>query len=194
MKLIIASNNKNKLFEIKAILGDSFDNVISMSEAGIDTDIEENGETFLENALIKARTVTELTGKVSIGDDSGLVVEALDGAPGVYSARYGGAHGDYDINNALLLKNMEGVKNRKAKFVTVMVMYFPDGNFIFAEGEAMGSILEEKRGKEGFGYDPIFFSDELNMTFAEASKEQKNAVSHRAKALRNLLKVYKTNF
>jgi len=194
MELIIASNNNNKLSEIKAILGDSFDNVISMSEAGIETDIEENGNTFLENAIIKARTVAKLTGKVSLGDDSGLVVDALDGAPGVYSARYGGAHGDYDINNALLLKNMEGVKNRVAKFVTVMVMYFPDGNYIFAEGEATGYILEEKKGNEGFGYDPVFHSDELKMSFAEASKEQKNAVSHRAKALRNLLKVYKTEF
>ena len=194
MELIIASNNQNKLSEIKAILGDSFDSVISMSDAGLDIDIEENGDTFLENALIKARTVSELTGKVALGDDSGLVVEALGGAPGVYSARYANAHGDYDKNNALLLKNMEGMENRKAKFTTVMVMYFPGGNFLFAEGEATGSILKEKKGKEGFGYDPVFFSDELNITFAEASSEQKNAVSHRAKALKNLLKVYKTNF
>lgn len=192
MDLIIASNNSNKLKEIKAILGDSFDNVLSMQEAGIDVDIEETGETFLENALIKARTVCELTGKAALGDDSGLSVKALGGAPGVYSARYANAHGDYDKNNALLLKNMEGISDRSAKFVTAAVLYFPDGNYISAEGEAAGRILKEKKGKEGFGYDPVFFSDELNMTFAEASPERKNAVSHRAKALINLMKVYIT--
>lgn len=185
-ELIIASNNAHKIKEIKAILGNFFPRIISMREAGLDIEIEETGSTFKENALIKARTVSEITGKPCLADDSGLSVDCLFGAPGVYSARfYGEGHNDED-NIRKLLKEMANADDRRAHFNTTLCLYYPGGRYLIAEGKAHGRILTEKRGENGFGYDPVFFSDELNKTFAEAGEQEKNSVSHRAKALLNL--------
>ena len=188
MKIAIATNNPNKLREIRAILGGFFDEALSLSDLGIDIDIEETGTTLTENALIKARTIRDLTGLPALADDSGLMVDALDGAPGVYSARYAGEEHDDKKNNALLLKNLEG-KPRDAKFCSVIALCYPDGRELTAEGYAPGVILEEERGTGGFGYDPLFFSPELGKTFAEATPEQKNSVSHRSRALRAMLEL-----
>lgn len=185
-ELIIASNNAHKIKEIKAILGNFFPRIISMREAGLDIEIEETGSTFKENALIKARTVSEITGKPCLADDSGLSVDCLFGAPGVYSARFAGeGHNDED-NIRKLLKEMANADDRRAHFNTTICLYYPSGSYLIAEGKAYGRILTEKRGENGFGYDPVFFSDELNKTFAEAGEQEKNSVSHRAKALLNL--------
>ena len=185
-ELIIASNNAHKIKEIKAILGNFFPRIVSMREAGLDIEIEETGSTFKENALIKARTVSEITGKPCLADDSGLSVDCLFGAPGVYSARFAGeGHNDED-NIRKLLKEMANADDRRAHFNTTICLYYPSGRYLTAEGKAYGRILTEKRGENGFGYDPVFFSDELNKTFAEAGEQEKNSVSHRAKALLNL--------
>ena len=188
MKIAIATNNPNKLREIRAILGGFFDEALSLSDLGIDIDIEETGTTLTENALIKARTIRDLTGLPALADDSGLMVDALGGAPGVYSARYAGEEHDDKKNNALLLKNLEG-KPRDAKFCSVIALCYPDGRELTAEGSVRGVILEEERGTGGFGYDPLFFSPELSKTFAEATPEQKNSVSHRSRALRAMLEL-----
>ena len=188
MKIAIATNNQNKLREIRAILGGFFDEALSLSDLGIDIDIEETGTTLTENALIKARTIRDLTGLPALADDSGLMVDALGGAPGVYSARYAGEEHDDKKNNALLLKNLEG-KPRDAKFCSVIALCYPDGRELTAEGSVRGVILEEERGTGGFGYDPLFFSPELGKTFAEATPEQKNSVSHRSRALRAMLEL-----
>lgn len=188
MKIAIATNNPSKLREIRAILGGFFDEALSLSDLGIDIDIEETGTTLTENALIKARTIRDLTGLPALADDSGLMVDALGGAPGVYSARYAGEEHDDKKNNALLLKNLEG-KPRDAKFCSVIALCYPDGRELTAEGSAPGVILEEERGTGGFGYDPLFFSPELGKTFAEATPEQKNSVSHRSRALRAMLEL-----
>ena len=188
MKIAIATNNPNKLREIRAILGGFFDEALSLADLGIDIDIEETGTTLTENALIKARTIRDLTGLPALADDSGLMVDALDGAPGVYSARYAGEEHDDKKNNALLLKNLEG-KPRDAKFCSVIALCYPDGRELTAEGSVRGVILEEERGMGGFGYDPLFFSPELGKTFAEATPEQKNSVSHRSRALRAMLEL-----
>ncbi len=188
MKIAIATNNQNKLREIRAILGGFFDEALSLSDLGIDIDIEETGTTLTENALIKARTIRDLTGLPALADDSGLMVDALGGAPGVYSARYAGEEHDDKKNNALLLKNLEG-KPRDAKFCSVIALSYPDGRELTAEGSVRGVILEEERGTGGFGYDPLFFSPELGKTFAEATPEQKNSVSHRSRALRAMLEL-----
>ena len=178
MKIAIATNNPNKLREIRAILGGFFDEALSLSDLGIDIDIEETGTTLTENALIKARTIRDLTGLPALADDSGLMVDALDGAPGVYSARYAGEKHDDKKNNALLLKNLEG-KPRDAKFCSVIALCYPDGRELTAEGSVRGVILEEERGTGGFGYDPLFL----------ATPEQKNSVSHRSRALRAMLEL-----
>lgn len=188
MTIAIATNNPNKLREIRAILGGFFDEALSLSDLGIDIDIEETGTTLTENALIKARTIRDLTGLPALADDSGLMVDALGGAPGVYSARYAGEEHDDKKNNALLLKNLEG-KPRDAKFCSVIALSYPDGRELTAEGSVRGVILEEERGTGGFGYDPLFFSPELGKTFAEATPEQKNSVSHRSRALRAMLEL-----
>lgn len=181
-KLIVASGNKGKLKEIKAILGDVYE-VISMKDAGFAGDVEENGVTFYENALIKAKTVSLALGEDVLADDSGLSVEALDGAPGVYSARYAGVHGNDKLNRDLLLKNMSGVTNRKAKFISSVVLYKKDGTVIDGYGETTGTILFEEQGVNGFGYDCIFKSDDLGISFGLASDEDKNKVSHRYRAI-----------
>ena len=185
MKIVAATGNQHKLREFREILEDF--EIISEREAGFSGEVEETGETFAENALIKARAVCKATGLPALADDSGLCVEALDGAPGVYSARYAGG-GDAE-NRALLLKNLEGVENRRAWFSCAIALVYPDGREVTAEGRAYGNILHEARGSGGFGYDPLFLSDELGVSFSEASEEQKNSVSHRGKALRELLKL-----
>ena len=185
MKIVAATGNAHKLREFREIL-DSFE-IISAREAGFCEDVEETGDTFAENALIKARAVCKATGLPALADDSGLCVEALGGAPGVYSARYSGG-GDAE-NRALLLKNLKSEENRRAWFSCAIALVFPDGKELTAEGRAYGTILHESRGTGGFGYDSLFLSDELSVSFAEATEEQKNSVSHRGRALRELVKL-----
>ncbi len=184
-KLIVASGNKGKLKEIKAILGDLYE-VVSMKEAGFVGDVEETGVTFYENALIKAKAVSEFFGEDVLADDSGLSVEVLGGAPGVYSARYAGDHGNDKLNRDLLLKNLENQTNRRAKFISSVVLYKKDGSIVSGYGETTGNILFEEQGSNGFGYDCIFKSDDLNISFGLATDEEKNKVSHRYRAICDL--------
>lgn len=184
MKLIVASNNSHKIAELNAILSQLGMEVVSQREAGIHEDPEENGATFEENSYIKAKAVLDASGMAAVADDSGLMVEALDGAPGVYSARFGGetCKTDRDRLN-YLLKRMEGQENRAAKFVSVITVLTPDGRKLVARGECSGVILTEPHGENGFGYDPVFFVPERGCTFAELPAEEKNRISHRARAL-----------
>ena len=185
MRFILASNNKGKLREMKAILSELGAEVISQGEAGLSLEAEETGATFEENALIKARAACEALKEPAIADDSGLAVEALGGAPGVYSARYGGNVCKSDMDRVrLLLKNLESEKNRNAKFVSCIACVFPNGNVITARGECEGVIALTPRGEHGFGYDPVFELPEKGKTMAELSDVEKNAVSHRGKALK----------
>ena len=188
MKLIIASNNAHKLTEIKAILGGCFEEILSLREAGIEHETVEDGETFLENAEKKAREIAELSGCCALADDSGLCVDALGGAPGVYSARFSGVHGDDKANNRLLLEKLRDTADRSARFVCAMVLVRPDGSCVRAEGVLPGQIALEEQGANGFGYDPLFYLPERGCTAAELSPEEKNRISHRALALRALLK------
>ena len=192
MKLAIATNNQHKLQEIRAILGDSFEELLSLKDLGIDVDVEETGTTLEENALIKARAILSLSGIATLADDTGLMVDALKGAPGVYSARYAGEEHDDAKNRALLLKNLDGVKDRSAHFATVIALCYPDGKTLTATGRVNGEILLSERGTEGFGYDSLFFSTELGKTFAEATQAEKNSVSHRGRALRAMLELVKS--
>lgn len=185
-KLVVASNNKGKLKEIKEILKDKYE-VVSMGDMGYVDDIVEDGETFYENALIKASTISKFFGCDALADDSGLCVEYLNGAPGVYSARYAGGHGDDKANRDLLLKNLEGVENRNAKFVSAIVLVKADGTIVKGIGETFGKIAHSEEGANGFGYDCIFISDDLGVSFGIASDEQKNSVSHRYRGLIDLL-------
>ena len=187
MELVIASNNKHKVREISEILAGKFDRIYSLSELNIHVDPEETAPDFLGNALIKANAIAAFTDKAFIADDSGLEVDALGGAPGVFSARYGGEPCSDDKNNEKLLKEMSDSQDRNARFVTTMVLLFPDGKQIVGVGEVKGEILFEKRGQNGFGYDPLFYSYELKKTFGEASEEEKNSVSHRSRALKAIL-------
>ena len=188
MKLIIASNNAHKLTEMKAILAPFFDDVQSMREAGIEHETIEDGTTFMENAVKKARELAEISGCCAIADDSGLCVDALDGAPGIYSARFSGVHGDDAANNRLLLEKLEGVENRGAHYTCAMVLARPNGSVVEAEGYLYGEIAHEEVGSNGFGYDPLFYLPERGCTTAQISAEEKNAISHRANALHALVK------
>lgn len=181
MRLVVASGNKNKLREIAEIFTEF--EVVSQKEMGFDEEVEETGTTFAENALIKARAASKALGMSVLADDSGLCVDALGGAPGVYSARYCGHHGSDKENRDLLLKNMEGVENRKAYFQSAIALVYPDGKELIAEGRTNGVILTEEVGSGGFGYDCIFYNDDLQKSFGVASAEEKNAVSHRFRAL-----------
>lgn len=185
MKLLIASNNQHKTDEIKQILGNKFEQILSLSEAGIVCDPEENGKTFLDNALIKVRAVAKLTDMPVLGDDTGLCVDALNGAPGVHSARFAGDH-DNAKNRAKLLYELQDETNRKAHFSTAVALLYPDGRLVTAEGRVDGEVLHAEVGTNGFGYDSLFYCDEIGKTFAEATAEEKNAVSHRGRALQKL--------
>lgn len=179
-KIVLASGNKGKIRELGEILKGY--EVIGCKELGVTEEIEENGTTFYENALIKAKYVSEKLGVIALADDSGLIVDALDGAPGVYSARYAGLPSDDEKNIDKLLENLKDKENRKAKFVSSLVLYYPDGKIITAEGETLGEILFERKGTNGFGYDPVFYSQDLKKSFGEATDEEKNTVSHRYRA------------
>ena len=205
MKLILASRNKKKIKEMEAILAQHIEGVriLSLDDIGFEGDIEEDGTTFEENALIKARTAMKAAENrivaaqaaaiaddriVAVADDSGLAVDALDGAPGVYSARYAGGHGDDAANNALLLQNLAHVPSdeRTARFVCCIACVFPDGREITVRGETEGLIIDHARGEGGFGYDPYFYYEPFGKTFAELTADQKNAISHRGKAVAKL--------
>ena len=183
MKIIAATNNANKVREISEIFSPLGFEVVSQRDAGLDIDVEETGNTFAKNALLKARAVSLLCDDYVLADDSGLCVDALGGEPGVKSARYAGeGASDADKINKLLGK-MEDKTDRGAKFVTNIAFISPDGKELVTQGEVRGRILKEPRGENGFGYDPVFFSDELGKSFAEAAPEEKNSVSHRSRAL-----------
>ncbi|MBR4151315.1 MAG: RdgB/HAM1 family non-canonical purine NTP pyrophosphatase [Firmicutes bacterium] len=189
MKLIAATQNKHKLVEINAITKDFGFELIPMNEAGLgDLDVEETGSTFEENSFIKAAEVCRLTGHAAIADDSGLMVDALGGAPGVYSARFAGVHGDDAANRRKLLEELGDLPlaERGAKFVSVITIAWPDGEKTVARGECPGTIIFEERGDGGFGYDSLFVPEGGELTFAQISPEEKNAVSHRARALAKL--------
>jgi XTP/dITP diphosphohydrolase len=186
-KLLIATGNFGKLKEMRILLGDRFD-VSSMKELGFDCDVEETGETFEQNALIKAEALMRRSGCAAIADDSGLEVDALNGRPGVYSARYAGVHGDDEANNQFLLKELEHVPEpRTARYVCSMALVRPGRAPLVTRGTCEGEILRSYRGSGGFGYDPLFLSHDFDKTFAEASMEEKNAVSHRARAIQKML-------
>ncbi len=185
-RFIFATGNAGKMKEINMILSDLGIPVVSMKEAGITADIVEDGKTFEENAVIKAKTIMELTGEAVLADDSGLEIDWLDGAPGVYSARFMGEDTSYDIKNNALIEKLAGVPDdkRTARFVCVIACALPDGRILTAKGTMEGRIGYEIAGENGFGYDPIFFLPELGCTSAEITPEQKNELSHRGKALR----------
>ena len=191
MKLIIASNNKHKIYEIKKMLGSRFSEILSLKEAGINHETIEDGKTFLENARKKAREIAEISGCASLADDSGICIDALDGAPGVYSARFSG--GDDEDNNRLLLKKLEGGVCRSGHYTCAMVLAYPDGREISSEGYMYGDITEFPRGERGFGYDPLFVPTGETRTVAEMTDDEKNEISHRARALSALLLKLKEN-
>ena len=187
MKLIIASNNAHKIYEIKKILAGKFDEIISLRDAGISHETVEDGTTFIENAIKKAREIAELTGCTALADDSGICAHALDGAPGIYSARFAGCHGDDEANNRLLLEKLADKEDKGAHYTCAMALCCPDGTAITAEGYMYGTITSDRRGDRGFGYDPLFVPDGETRTVAEMTDEEKNAISHRGKALELLL-------
>lgn len=191
MKLIIASNNSHKIREIKKILGERFEGILSLSEAGITHETVEDGKTFMENALKKAREIAEISGFAALADDSGICAHALDGAPGIYSARYSGEHGNDSANNALLVANLADKEDKGAHYTCAMALVYPDGREVTAEGYMYGHIISEGRGSAGFGYDPIFVPEGELRTVAEMTDEEKNAISHRASALSLLLEKLK---
>ena len=189
MKLILASNNAHKLTEIKAILGGYFEEIVTLREAGIEHETVEDADSFLGNARKKAREIAALSGCCALADDSGLCVDALGGAPGIYSARYSGVHGDDKANNRRLLEELRDVPDcaRGAHFTCAAVLARPDGTTVEAEGYFYGVIAREEHGANGFGYDPLFFLPECGCTSAELAPEEKNRISHRAAALHALV-------
>lgn len=191
MELIFATHNKNKLKEVQSLVPESI-KVISLDELNMTTEIPETGHTLADNALIKARTIFNLYKKPVIADDTGLDVEALNGAPGVRSARYAGEPSNAENNMNLLLHNLQTTTNRAAHFKTIIAYIDSEGKEQLFEGRVDGNIIEEKRGGEGFGYDPIFVPEGSEKTFAEMSHEEKNSMSHRARALQSFIDFIKT--
>ena len=185
-RIIFATGNEGKMREIRMILEDLCVPVLSMKEAGISADIEENGKSFAENAAIKAKAIMEMTGEIVMADDSGLEIDYLDGAPGIYSARFMGEDTSYDIKNKALIDKLAGVPDEKrtARFVCAIACALPDGQILESRGTMEGIIGYEIKGENGFGYDPIFYLPECGCTSAEISPEKKNELSHRGKALR----------
>lgn len=185
-RIIFATGNEGKMKEIRMILQDLEVPVVSMKEAGISVEIDESGRSFEENAVIKARAVMEQTGETVLADDSGLEIDYLDGAPGIYSARYMGEDTSYDIKNNAILEQLANVPDEKrtARFVCVIACAMPDGTILTSRGTMEGIIAHEIRGENGFGYDPVFYLPDCCCTSAELSQDQKNDLSHRGKALR----------
>lgn len=191
MKIVAATTNQGKIREFQEILEGLGYEVVSMHDVGIDVEVEETGKTFTENALIKARAVAMLCDSAVIADDSGLCVDALDGAPGIYSARFAGEGAtDYD-RNVKLLEVMDGIENRKARYVAAIAYIAKDGKEITTEGVIDGEILREEHGTGGFGYDPLFWCTEIDKCFGEATPDEKNEVSHRGRALKQLCEILK---
>ncbi len=186
-KLVLASGNKGKIKEL-AVMFPEFE-IVGYKTLGFDFEIEENGNSFYENALIKAKTISDIIKLPVIADDSGLTVDALGGAPGIFSARYSG-DGDDEHNNSLLLKNLKDKEDRNASFVCCMV-YYDDGKILTATGKTDGKILYSAQGENGFGYDPLFFSYDINKCFGVASEQEKNSVSHRFRAVSKLKELMK---
>ncbi|MBQ6376839.1 MAG: XTP/dITP diphosphatase [Lachnospiraceae bacterium] len=190
MKIVFATGNQHKMEEIREILSGPEIEVVSMKEAGVTVSVVEDGDAFYKNALIKARAVCEASGEITMADDSGLVVDALHGEPGVYSARWMGEDTSYRIKNAEIIRLLAGVpeEKRTARFVCAIACVFPDGRELVEEAVYEGIIGYEERGENGFGYDPIFYVPEKGRYSAELSPEEKNAISHRGKALRAMRK------
>ena len=191
--IILATNNKSKVKEISEMMSGSDITFLSLADAGINVEVEETGTTFEENALLKAREICKLSGKPTISDDSGLEIDALDGAPGIYSSRFMGEDTSYDIKNNALIEKLENVADpdRTARFRCCMALVLPDGREFITEGAMEGIIAREPKGINGFGYDPILFIPEYNRTSAELSSEEKNNISHRGEALRKMIEVIK---
>ncbi len=191
--IILATNNKSKVKEISEMMSGSDITFVSLADAGINVEVEETGTTFEENALLKAREICKLSGKPTISDDSGLEIDALDGAPGIYSSRFMGEDTSYDIKNNALIEKLENVADpdRTARFRCCMALVLPDGREFITEGAMEGIIAREPKGINGFGYDPILFIPEYNRTSAELSSEEKNNISHRGEALRKMIEVIK---
>ena len=190
MKLIIASNNAHKVYEIKKILSGKFEEILSLKEAGVTHETVEDGSTFMENSLKKAREIAEITSYAVLADDSGICVHALDGAPGIYSARFASVSDPKlrdEANNRKLLQMISDKKDKTAHYTCAMALVYPDGREVLAEGYMYGSIIESPRGEGGFGYDPLFIPDGEARTVAEMTDEEKNNISHRANALKLLL-------
>ena len=192
-KIVFATGNQNKMKEIREILADMDVEVVSMKEAGIHADIVEDGNSFEENAEIKAKTICEMTGEITLADDSGLEIDYLNKEPGIYSARYMGEDTSYRIKNGNLIQRLEGVSDEKrtARFVCAVAAAFPDGTVKTVRETMEGRIGYEEKGENGFGYDPIFYLPEYGCTSAELSMEEKNKISHRGKALRAIRDVLK---
>lgn len=190
-KLIFATGNEHKMKEIRMILGDLDYEILSMKEAGIDVDIVEDGGTFEENATIKAAAISKIANCVVLADDSGLEVDYMDKQPGIMSARWMGEDTSYRIKNQKIIDNLEGIpeEKRTARFVCAIAAAFPDGRVVTKRGTIEGRIAHEERGENGFGYDPIFYVPEYDKTTAELSPEEKNAISHRGRALRMIREV-----
>lgn len=200
MKIIFATHNKNKLRELKELLSGGDFGLMSLSDVGFTDEIEETGDTIDENAMIKAKAVAGYCkgridgGYAVLADDTGLFVDALGGAPGVYSARYAGEDATYADNNAKLLSGLEGIEDEKrtARFMTAVACVFDNGDSFIVRGECKGMILRSARGENGFGYDPLFFCFETGKSFAEASPDEKNRASHRGKAMKAAAEILKT--
>lgn len=191
MKIVAATTNAGKVREFREVLEELGFEIVSMRDAGLDLEIEETGSTYKENALIKARAVAMMCDCAVLADDSGLCVDALDGAPGLYSARFAGDGADDADRNRKLLEALEGEENRHAEYVSCIAFVFPDGRELTAEARVEGEILTEEHGTGGFGYDPLFFCTEINKCFGLATPEEKNAVSHRGKALAEMYELLK---
>lgn len=188
--LVIATKNKGKLIEFRSILADAYDDILSLADFDDIPDIKETGFSFRENAFIKAKTTSDFLAMDAIGDDSGLVVDALGGAPGIYSARYAGEGASDDDNNEKLLSELKGEKNRSARFACCIALVLASGIQEFFEGECSGQIISEERGESGFGYDPVFYVPQYGKTMAELGPDIKNKISHRAIASKKLLSYF----
>ena len=190
-KIIFATTNQGKVREVKMMMEDFGVDFVTMKDAGIDIDIVEDGKTFEENAIIKAKTIMEATGEIALADDSGLEVDYLDGAPGIYSARFLGEDTPYSEKNADIIRRLEGVEgsDRSARFVCAMAVAFPDGRIRTCRGTIEGVIDYKEKGTNGFGYDPIVYVPEYGMTTGEMEPELKNSISHRGKALEQVKKI-----